>query len=295
MADLSNLIPSEVLAQALLLKLRKNLVAADAVGNMYNTVLRNGGDSVKIATISDTSASDYTKLSTLSYAGLDSTGQTLYVDQLKSFDYGIDLIDIKQSPINITNTVLQQATRSLVEAADTYLLTSVMCSGAGLTGGTGGRALGTTGTPINVYNANSATGSGAVEYLGKLQQRLDEADAINDGRYVICPPWFASNLVAQRVLETAGSVPDNGVWDNGRVGRAMGFDIRVSTNLTNYNTTASAIFAGYKDSVQFVDTMVEASIIPLTTKFAYGARGLYIYGAKVISTTGLALGFISQV
>lgn len=288
MSSLKDFIPSELMSAVILTKLRKSLVAGDVVGTDYNGILANYGDSFKIPTFNTSGASDYTKNQTLTYSALDGAGQVLTINQQKYFSYGIDKIDNQQAIANIQNELLTQATLDLSEAADQYLLSGVMPAQAGITGGSTVRALGTSGSAISVAS------SGVMDYVGRYAQRLDEENVPQDGRFMIVPPWMHNYLVVASVLETDGSIPAQDQYANGRVGRFWGFDIRVSNNGIRPAAAASCVLAGVKSSTQFVDNLIETGIRDLEQTFGYGVRGLYVYGAKVVRTLGLAVGYATQ-
>jgi hypothetical protein len=277
--------------QTVLYKLNKKLVAVDVISQDYASMLSQYGDSVKIPSIGTTSASDYTKDTTISYSGLGATSQILTINQQKYFAYSVDLVNEQQAIVNVANSIFNQASLDLAEAADAYLLQTLYSGEANVIAGSGARALGAVGSAVSIYSDVSA--SGAVDYLGRLQQRLDENDVPVEGRWVICPPWFGSTLVKEKVLVTTSTQGED-AFTNGRIGRAYGFDIRVSTNLTNYNAAASHIYAGHREAVQFAGQLVDSKIFPMETKFAEGVRGLYVYGAKVVRTDALAFGVITQ-
>lgn len=293
---LSNFIPSELMNEMILSRLRKNLVAVDVVSQDYAPMLSKFGDSVKIPSLTTSAgAQSYTRDSTISYSGVSDSSQILTIDQEKYFAYSIDMVDSQQSAVNIANETAYQAGRDLAEAADAYLLQTLFLAGALTIGGTGTRFLGDSSTAVSIAAANTAvTASGAINYLGRMSQRLDEADIPADDRWVICPPWFVNYLVQEKVLQ-APSVDGEAAYQNGRVGRAYNFDVRTSTNLTNYNAASSHIYAGHKSAVQFAGKMIEARSFPMETKFAEAVRGLYTYGAKVVRGYGLAYGRITQV
>lgn len=289
--SLAAFIPSELMNQTILFKLNKKLTAVDVISQDYASMLNAYGDSVKIPSLASTTASDYTKDSTISYSGLGGTSQILTIDQQKYFAYSVDAVNEQQAIVNVANAIMEDASYALATAADAYLLQTLYSGQASIIAGTGARALGAVGSAVSVYS--NVTGSGAVDYLGRLAQRLDEADVPQESRWVICPPWFASTLVKEKVL-VSPSTDANDAFTNGRIGRAMGFDIRTSTNLTNYNAAASHIYAGYRGTAQFAGKVLESRIFPMETKIGEGVRALYVYGGLVTRPDSLAFGVITQ-
>lgn len=294
---LASMIPSSVMNQFVVAKLNKQLVAGNLVSRDYQSEFVKAGDSYKIPTISATAASDYTLNQTLSYGAIGATSVTLTVDQLKYFTYSVDKVDNKMAAVNAVNAIANQAAYSLAEAADTYLLQTVF-NGGTTSAGSGIRALGVSGTAISIVTEQAlVTGSlsaavPVMKYLGRMAQRLDEADVPQSDRILIVPPWFSSYMTAAKIITTYTDSDAN--FANGYVGRAYGFDIRVSTNLLNATAAAnSQVFALHKSAVQFVDQVIDSEIKDLETMFGTGIRGLYIYGGKVVQPSAIAVGFVT--
>lgn len=292
MASLENFISSEVMSALMIEQLQKVLVAGDVVNTQYAGTISAAGDSVTIPSLQDFDVSDYTKNQTITYGELDSSSVKLSIDQQKYFAKVVDKIDDDRANMNIVPVVANYGAYIMGKAADTYILQTAMSTDAGITGGTGERALGTSSTAVNVYPDTTA-GSGVLGYVGRLAQRLDENDVPQEDRFLIVPPWFHSYLTINKVLETRG-IENQETYSNGRVGRLMGFDVRVSNNLTNASAAKSEIFAGHRTSVAFAGNIVDMSIKDLETKFGIGVRGLYIYGSKVVRANALAKGVITQ-
>jgi len=292
--SLNNFIPADVMGAFILERLEKVLVAGNVVNTDYQGLITQQGDSVKIPSMGDIDTSDYTNNETLSYGNVDSAGQILNIDQAKKFVKQVSLVDSKQAAALIIPEVARRGAFEIAKDVDTYILQTIMPSGALTVGGTGTSALGTSSTPVNV-NISESTTSGVIGYVGRLSQRLDEADVDQEGRFLVCPPWFHNYLVQNKVLETDGSVSAEDAYTNGRVGRVMGFDVRVSNNLTNASAAGSHIFAGTVSSVTFAGNLIDSQVIDLESKFGTGIRGLYIYGAKTVLGEATAFGVISQV
>ncbi len=293
MANLANIIPSEVMSALFVEKLRTLLVAGNVVNTTYAGTISAAGNSVLIPTLGDVTVSDYTKNQAVTYSSMDSSSQVLYVDQQKLYAVVVDKTDDAQAIKNIVPEIVNKGAYEMQKAADEYLLQTVMPSGALINGGTGVRAIGTSDTAITVQSS-STNASGAIDYIGRLSQRMDENDVPIDNRFIVCPPWFHNYLVKEKVLQTDGSVDANDAFANGRIGRVSGFDVRVSNNVTNASAAGSHILAGHMTSTSFVDKVIETSIKDLETKVGIGVRSVYIYGAKVVSGKSLCLGYITQ-
>ena len=286
---LNNLIPAEVMGALIYTNLRKVRVAADVCNSYAQGLISSYGDSVKIPSVSSVTASAYTKNAAISYGSVDSASVILQLNQQQYFAKNIDMIDENRSIGAVAGIVFSDGVSALKESADQYILQTVMSNGAGVIGGTSARALGTTATPINV----SAAASGVLDYVGRVAQRMDEGSVPQEGRWMIVPPWFHNYMVQNKLTDLRGLSNDQ-VYTNGRVGQIMGYDVRVSANLTNATAAGSHIYAGVANSVEFADDLVNAEMRELETYFGIGVRALYVYGGVVARGDTLVKGVISQ-
>ena len=117
---LANFIPT-IWSAKLLVRLRKNLVAASVVNNEYEGEIKGYGDRVKINEIGPITVSDYTKYGTLTWSELTSAQKELIIDQAKSFSLKVDDIDIAQQNPKVMNGAMNEAAYAV---ADAHLQTS---------------------------------------------------------------------------------------------------------------------------------------------------------------------------
>jgi len=286
MANLSALIPSDVLAAMVEEALRKSLVAGAAVNNKYEGTISQAGDSVSIPVIGDVTVNDYTKGTDITYESLDAASQLLKVDQQKYFAFDIEDIDERQSIVNIASLYSQRAAYNMRDAIDQWLLQTVMSNGAGVKGATYG--LGTTVTPIQV-SYDGTTGLSVVEALGTIAKSLDYNHVPQEGRFAIIPPWFHALLVQAQILEQANGMAGDDAFANGRIGRAFGFNLYKSTNATEASyETGTEIFAGIDMATTYVGNLTNVEVVRRDKRMADGVRGLYVFGGKVTQVKGLA-------
>jgi hypothetical protein len=78
------------------------------------------------------------------------------------------------------------------------------------------------------------------------------------------------------------------------VGRAFGFDVLLSNNVTNTTGDDYRICAGYPGALTFAEQVNSVEAFRLEARFADGVKGLHLYGAKVTRTTGIATLIASQ-
>ena len=286
MASLKSLIPSKLLTAMVEETMRKGLVFGDVVNTDYEGIIKSAGDSVRIPVIGDVTVSDHTVNDTLTYESLDAADMLLEITEQKRFSFAVDIVDEKQSIVSAAQLYADRAAYQLRDQADQFI--SAKHSGAGITSD-----LGTTGTPLEI-TAAASTGSyiSVYELLSRIAKGLDNANVPQEGRFVVIPPWLHAKMVLAGMLQYQNG--DVQAYLNGSVGRLMGFDVRMSTNVVNYNTTGSKVMAGTDRAISFAGQLLNVETLNLETKYGTGVRGLYVYGAKVVQADALAVATVSE-
>jgi len=285
MASLQSVIPSNVMSSMVEETLRKSLVLGNVVNTKYQGVISAAGDSVLIPVVGDVTISDHTVNDTITYEGLDATNATLKVDQQKRFSFVIDDVDSKQALIDVASAYADRAAYQLKDASDSYI--AGMYTDAGITSG-----LGTTAVPLTVTAAASTGGNvGVYDLLSRINKGLDNANVPGEGRFLVVSPWLHAKLVLAGVLQYT---QDSNAYANGKVGQVFGFSIHMSNNLTNANAAGTKVLAGNNSAISFVSQILNIEALRLETKFGDGLRGLYVYGAKVVQPSALAVATLTE-
>ena len=287
MAGLDNFIP-ELWSANIISALEKIQVFAPLCNRNYEGQILGGGDRVKINQIGSIDVSDYTKNSTtLTYQSLVGTALWLDIDQIKYFALTVDDVDKAQMNVDIMTEATRKAAYAIKDAEDTFI--AGLYTQAGVTS-----SLGTTGTPLTITaKATATTNISVIELFALITQKMDEANAPSDGRWIVIPPWLKEKLVMASVFTISQTNQD--VMANGRVVRALGFDISVSNNLSKATTTTvNRVMAGVGTiPISFADQLNKVEAIKQTTTFGQSIRGLHIYGAKVVQPDALACATVS--
>ena len=285
MASLKSLIPSDVMSAMVQETLRKSLVLGDVVNTEYQGVIAGAGDSVLIPVVGDVTISDHTVNDTITYEALDATNQKLVIDQQKRFSFAVDDVDSKQALVDVSAAYANRAAYQLKDASDSFI--GGLYTSAGVT-----TNLGTTAVPLEVTAADTATGYvGIYDLLARIAKGLDNENVPTEGRFLVVSPWVHSKMVLKGALQYT---QDAQAAVNGKVGRLMGFDIRVSNNITNANAAATKIIAGHIMAISFAQQILGVETLRLETKYGTGVRGLYVYGAKVVQPSALACATVSE-
>jgi len=269
-----------VWASRLLVALEESLVYGQTkvVNRDYEGDIREAGNTVKIASISDVAIGDYVKNNDIDDpAVLTDTEQTLTIDQAKYFNFYVDRIDRAQQNVNVLDHAMRRSAWKLRDAADTYI------AGAMAAAVLGPSTIGTTGTP------RVPTKDDAYEYLVDLGTMLDESNTPIEGRFVVVPAWFHGLLLKDDRFVNAGTMRSDRRLANGAVGEAAGFDILKSNNVPNDAGTKFKIIAGHAVATSYVEQILDLHTFKPEKRFGDAVKGLHVYGAKVVEPNALAM------
>lgn len=272
-----------VWASELLVRLQERYVLADpgvSVNTDYAGEIQQGGDTVHIGSLGRPTIGNYVRnVTAVDPQTLNSTDQTLVIDQSKFFAFEVDDVDAAQVRDNgrLMTHAAEQAGDGLMEVADTFLGT-IMTAGAG----TVLTAAAIT-TPAQAYNI-----------LVRLKVALDRGNVPTDGRWVAVAPEFHGLLLGDERFTSADRYGQTGVITNGEVGRALGFEIKVSTNLpagtaATAPAVSSFVIAGHRVATTWAEQIRQVEAYRVQTSFSDALKGLHLYGAKVIRPEALAV------
>lgn len=278
-----DLFSPDVWAAELLVRLQEMYVLADpaaSVNTDYQGEINQGGDTVHIGSLGRPTIGTYVKnVTAVDPQTLNTTDQTLLIDQSKFFAFEVDDVDAAQVRDNgrLMTQAAEQAGDGLMEVADTFLGT-IMTAGAG--------------TILAPQAATTA--AAAYSILVKLKVALDRSNTPTLGRWVAVSPEFHGLLLSDERFTSADRYGSAGVVTNGSVGRALGFDIKVSTNLPGGTAgvspaVSSFIIAGHRVATTWAEQIRQVEAYRVQTSFSDALKGLHLYGAKVVRPEALAV------
>lgn len=264
----------EIWSARLLTSLKKSLVygAPDVANRNYEGELSAAGDTVTITSVSRPTVSSYTTNGTITREALTDAQRKLLITEQKYFAFDVDDVDARQAQGNVMNEGMDEAAFALRDVADQFI--------AGLyTGVASDNDIGT----VSVTSAALA-----YTQLKDLKVLLDEADVPQEGRWAIIPPWFHGLLLENDRFVDASASGSTDPLMNGRVGTALGFDIRVSNNTPNPTGDDNVVIAGYPGAISFAEQINKVEAFRPEDTFADAVKGLHVYGAKLVRPTGIA-------
>lgn len=261
---LDNLVPA-ILKKELAMGLENNLVAARLANRSYEGDIREKGDEVKVNMISDPTISPYTKNSTtLTYEELTVSQRSMKIDQSYSFSFKIEDIEVKQAESDAKMPSIYRAGYKLANRADAYVL------------GLYAQANLSNGGAVDITSVN------VEEEILKASQAFDDAGVEEEGRVMICPPWFVYKIVLAGLTT---KTENDQMWRDGFVDRVLGWDIYKSQNVAKDDAQwqGSKILAFIRgESIAYADQLLDVETLRLQTIFGDGIRGLHLYGSKVM-------------
>ena len=277
---LDSFIPQNVVTAKLIMALQAQRVLTNVV--QHKTVVDLGkGQTYLVPNLIDTTTGDYTGADITWVAGADED-KTITIDQSKYFAAYVDRVDNAESAKQVLGLLAQNGVSKLAQAEDVFLATK-MSTQAGITG----TDIGTAAAPLVITDAN------VIDYFATLQQKCDDNNVPEDGRFAVVPPFITTALNVANVV--VASTTDDTARVKGYVTEFFGFEVYKSNNLVKTDAvTAVHALVGSKMATYEVDTLRDIEFTSLENKFADGAKGLHVYGAEVLTPTALAVSVVSN-
>jgi hypothetical protein len=250
---------------------------SDVVNRDYEGEISAYGDTVKINQVGPITLGSYTKDTDISAAQTLIASQTnLVIDTAKYFNFEVDDVDKAQDNPKVMETAMERAAYAVSDESDLAIATA-MAAAAG-----NSVTVATLGTVANAYIAITQAG-----------QKLSENNVPrNANRWLVVPPWFTAILL-QDTTRFATGYSDKGeeYLATGYVGRAAGFNIYESNNLSATNGSAQnsvcTMLAGVNWACTFAEQIVEVEAYRPQLRFADAVKGLHVYGVKVVLPNAL--------
>lgn len=270
--SLNNFIPT-VWAAGIQRELERKYVFGNLVNRDYEGDISAFGDTVNINSVGDITIGDYVANSTvITPEQLNSTQQSLLIDQSKYFAFYVDDVDNAQTKPKVMSEAMRKSSRGLAATADVFLA-DTMVAGAGLTGYAG--SLGLNDIP---------------DYMGTINQQLDEADNDPDEeRFIVVPAWLKKLIV----MSYQGNTQSESVQANGRVGTYFGLNVYMSNNVPT-DTDGDVVIAGTRRALTFAEQIVQTEAYRPESSFADAVKGLHVYGAKVVEPNALLTSIVEE-
>ena len=265
----------ELWSARLLTALRTAHVYGGLVNRDYEGEITAYGDTVQINTVGDPTIGDYTKHTDITIEDVDTTAQTLTIDQAKYFAFEVDDIEAAQNRADVMPEAAMNAGYGLRDVADLFLGALMSTSVAA-------------GNQIAEDTISTATEAEGV--LIDLSVKLDESDVPTEGRFVVVTPAFHGLLLRSDIFVPVNTAGTDQALRNGIIGEAFGFTVAKSNNTPDGPGAGAGknIIAGHRSSTTFAEQIVKTEAARMEKRFADLLKGLHVYGADVTRPTALA-------
>ena len=282
-------------------KLLRNYYKKDVISKICNSDASNQssikqmGDKVIFRKRPAITINNYYKGKTLSYETPTEDSLELDIDKARDWAFQIDDIDQFQSSVQIMSQYADEGGEKLKETICTDFLADIYDDGNssnyGATAGaiSGNINLGTSGADLVLTRDN------ILYTFNNMAQVLNEQNIPESDRHVTIPPavW---NMIQSSDLKNSSfsGLDESTLLSNGEaVHRIAGFDIHV-TNCVNSATdgttgnTAFDIVFNQMEAICFCMQITKVEILKqLESTFGSAARGLAVFGYKVLQPKGL--------
>lgn len=303
--SISNFNPT-IWSKCLLENLNKRHVHADVMNRDCVGQIKSIGDTLKINSIGRITTKAYARNAGLggtaaspTIAGIDrpeilvGSSLLLTISEGDYFNFAIDDVDEYQQTPKLMSHAMREAAYSLANDVDLFANSTLQTGVAGTTDGTGNRLVART----------IGTGAGdddAYETLVDLGVKLKENDVFGD-MWAVVPPWFVGMLQKDVRFTNYGTAENRKTLENGVIGRAAGFDIRESNNLSGATSGTLAvaggvytIIAGVEEAATFAEQLNKVEPFRPEDGFNDAVKGIHMYGAKVTRPYALASVAVTQ-
>lgn len=286
----------EVYSGKLVEKFYRTTVFGDIASIDYEGDIVDFGAQVKIRTIPDITVTDYVIGQGLTPQYPTRNSVTLAIDKGKAFNVALNIVDSRQSDLNLADVFANDGSIQLRIAADADMLetipSEVSADNSGSTAGviSNDIDLGTAASPRLLDKDN------VVDFIVDCGQVLTEQNVSAEGRWMVIPAWMDS-LVKRSDLRIASLAGDGvSILRNGKIGEVDGFTLYRSNNMLTQTSPAVATYVmfGHSAGLTFAAQIVEAQMINNPTDFGYLIRGLMVYGFEVIEPQYVGTGVVAK-
>ncbi len=259
----------------------------------YEGLVKKYGDTVVINQTSTPSISDYDDDTGLTWEKIQSTSQSLLIDQQKSVSFYIDDVDKAQARDGgaILSKAIQDAGYKMADVIDVAL--AAQYSKAGIKEGSGAGNLGSASTALEITVDGGGSSVTVLDWLGRMERRAAEGNLPSGvPKSLIVTPWLHQKMVQANILNARG-INNDGTYKSGEIQHAFGFNISVSNNV-NYTSSKYRIMAGNRNCITMADQLTKMVAIEPEDYFRDAIKALYVYGLKTVRSDQLMCSVVTE-
>ncbi|MBQ2709261.1 MAG: hypothetical protein IJF67_13420 [Clostridia bacterium] len=260
---ITSFIPT-VWSETLQTQLDREYIAVRNCNRDFEGDIKEKGSAVRIGRIGAISVFDYTKDTDMtSPQTLSDSAKVLTIDQAKAFNFQIDDVDKAQSQPKLMEAAMAQAAAALADVADKYVY-----------------SLYTEADPTNVISYDDTTPDDVLDLIIDARRRLLNNNVNSNVPTALeVSPEIAAMIMSAKIV---GATDNTEVYENGSLGKFIGFDIYVSPNIAKDEGGRHKCIARTKRAVSFAEQLNEVEAYRPESRFADAVKGLHLYGAKIV-------------
>lgn len=272
----------EIWSANLLVATRKALVYGDCINRDYEGEISAAGDTVRITSIGRPTIQTYVPNSTtINPEQVNDSQRTLVVDQSKFFAFAVDDVDARQAKGNVIPQSMNEAAYGFADVIDQYIANS-MYTGIQSANQAGSITVAAN-TPSDFYD----------KVLVPLKIKLDLANVPTEGRWINVRPEAHGALLRDSRFVKVNESGTSEALRNGMVGRAAGFDIRVTNNAPLTSGSEYVTIAGTNAAYTFAEQINKVEAYRPQNSFSDAVKGLVLYGGKLVRPDFLASALVT--
>lgn len=284
----------EIWSGKTLMKFYQTTIFGDIANTDYEGEITKHGDTVKIRTIPDMVIKDYVVDMDLEYTKQEGAVIDLLIDKGKYYAFPINDVERMQSDIAFVEKWTDDASQQMSIKIDRDILADIPADAAAEnSGATAGKIsasynMGATGAPLQVTKTN------ILEVIVDMGSVLDEQDIPQSDRWLAFPAAFCGLIKKSELKDASISGDGKSILRNGLIGSIDRFKIYSTNNLSFTTDSGHSVcntMAGHISALTFASQLVKNEVIPNPKDFGELARGLQVYGYKVVQEKSLVHGY----
>jgi hypothetical protein len=210
---------------------------------------------------------------TISWDTVSTTPVELNMDQKKYFAFSVDDVDAIQSAGDLVDTHTSEASASLQETVDKFIL--------GLyTGAHADNVIGDDTTPVTLSKTN------IYDTIVDLGTKLSKKKVPKSDRFVVINAEALGLLSKDDRFTKNPTVLENGIVEGQRIN---GLQVVVSEEIATNANGDYKFLALHKSAIGHGKQLDKTEAMRLESTMADGVRGLMVYGSEVIRSEALAV------
>jgi len=260
---ITNFIPT-VWSEMLQTQLDREYIGVRNCSRDFEGEIKEKGASVRIGRIGNIAVFDYTKDTDMSSPQtLSDSAKVLTIDQAKAFNFQIDDVDKVQSQPKLMEAAMAQAAAALADVADKYVY-----------------SLYAEADSANILTYDDVVSEEMLNIIINARKRLLKNNVnSNIPTALEVSPEVAAMIMSAKIL---GASDNTEVYENGSLGKFIGFDVYVSPNIAKDSEGRHQCIARTKRAVAFAEQLNEVEAYRPESRFADAVKGLHLYGAKIV-------------